>query len=259
MLALAVGCSNSGKPPESPSEANSAPAQDNPPIPSGTTGGVANRTEQTGDVAYKIYLQENANGANRKGIVLFGSGNTEDDPTTGSLDGALENNAASELAKLGYVAAVVAYRDEPAVKVDEDWNRNCEMLATDMSQVADRIIATVGGGLNRGRVVTGGVSYASYALLTNISGSNTLADTRGVLATCGATQDLNPKIPIYSLNCSPNPEGDFNGQALIDKIPNSKIKSDSGFFADTTCNSHCGGNTNAWTAKLIERVQLWMP
>jgi len=210
--------------------------------------------EQVGAVSYKLYL-----GAGRKGIVLFGSGNDETNPATGSLDDPLENNVANELAKLGYVAAIVAYRDEDPVKVDEDWNRNCEMLATDMSQVADHIISTIGGGLSRSRVLTGGVSYTSYALLTNIGGSNTLADTRGVLATCGATQDLDPKIPIYSLNCSPNPEGDFNGQTLIDKIANPKVKADSGFFADTSCNSHCGGNTSAWTAKLIERVQLWLP
>ena len=256
-LFLVLGCSGGGKPSANSPE-QEAPKNEQPQA----TGSVVNRMEQAGDVAYKLYLQEPANGGNRKGIVLFGSGNDDKDPKTGGLDGPLENSAANELAKLGYVAAVVAYRDQPAQNSDEGWNKNSEMLATDMSNVANAIIASQGGGLTRGRVVTGGVSYTSYALLTNISMDNSpLADTRGFMAACGSTGDLNPKIPIFSLNCSPNPDGDFNGPALIDKIPDAKVKADSGFFADTSCNSHCGGDTPppSWTTKFVERVQLWMP
>ncbi|MFO1464041.1 MAG: hypothetical protein U1F66_09695 [bacterium] len=199
-------------------------------------------------------------------MILLGAGNDENDPSTGSLDGALENNLAGELAKLGYVAAIVAYRDQPPLVPNDggaSWNRNSEMLATDMSQVADAVIASVGGGLNRRRVLTGGVSYATYSLLTNISLDNTpLSDIRGLLAVCGATGDFeakNLKIPIFNLNCSGNPEGDYNGQALIDRIDNPKLKADSGFFTDPNCNSHCGGAMNTWTSKLVERTQLWLP
>ncbi len=257
ILASGTGCSG-GKGTSSNNETptTQAPASSTG-TPSGTgTGGVTTRLEQVGGVQYKLYVP---NSSAPKGIILMGSGNNENDPITGSLNGPLENNLANEVAKLGYVAAVVAYRDENPVKTDADWNNNCEMLATDMSNVANAIIANLGGGLTRGKVITGGVSYASYALLTNITASNTLADTRGVLATCGSTQDLDPKVAIFNVNCSGNPEGDYNGQALIDRIPNAKIKADSGYFTDASCNSHCGGDTNTWTAKLVERVQQWLP
>lgn len=241
--------------------ANTAPT---PTSPSQGSGTVVSRVEQAGPVSYKIYLQDQANGTNRKGIVLLGSGNDENDPATGSLDGVLENNTANELAKLGYVAAIVAYRDEPALVAGDggaSWNSNSEMLATDMSHVADAIISTYGNGLSRNRVLTGGVSYASYALLTNTAENNTpLADTRGVLATCGATDDsTNLQLPVYSLNCSGNPEGGLNGQTLINKIADPNVQADSGYFTDGACNTHCGGDTSTWTAKLVERVQLWLP
>lgn len=264
LLFVGIACSPSGKAPDAEGTAENQAADQKP----GTagTGEVTQRVEKSGALSYKIYLQSEANGANRKGLILFGSGNDENDPGTGSLDGALENNAAKELAKLGYVAAIVAYRDQPPLVSNDggaSWNRNSEMLAADLSQVADTIIANYGGGLSRSRVLTGGLSYASYSLLTNISMNNTpLADTRGLLATCGATGDFeakNLKIPIFSLNCSGNPEGDFNGQALIDRISDPKLKADSGFFTDASCTAHCGGATEAWTAKLLERTRLWLP
>jgi len=252
--AAGAGAGGESKAPQAPENAPAAP------------GAAVNRLEKTGQLTYKLYLQPEANAANRKGLVLFGAGNDENDPATGSLDGALENSVAGELAKLGYVAAIVAYRDQPPLVPNDggaSWNRNSEMLAADMSQVADAVIASVGGGLSRGRVLTGGVSYASYSLLTNISMNNTpLADTRGLLAACGATGDYeakNLKIPVFSLNCSGNPEGDYHGQGLIDRIGDPKLKADSGFFTDPACNSHCGGALGTWTSKLVERAQLWLP
>lgn len=265
ILLLGAGCSSGNKAPE-----GSTSGGDNtgaPPAgPAAPPGAVVNRIEKTGGLSYKIYLQSEANAGNRKGLILLGSGNDENDPSTGSLDGGLENNLANELAKLGYVTAIVAYRDQPPLVANDggaSWNSNSEMLGTDMSQVADAVIASVGGGLSRNRVVTGGVSYTSFSLLTNIALNDTpLADTRGLLAACGSTGDFdakNFKIPIFSLNCSNNPEGDFNGQGLIDRIGDPKIKADSGSFTDPACTTHCGGATETWTAKLIERVQLWLP
>lgn len=232
----------------------------------GSAGQVSPSTERTGEVSYKLYLQPNASAANRKGIVMLGAGNNESDPSTGSLDGALENSVAAELAKLGYVSAVVAYRDQPAVNFQDggtSWNRNTAMLATDMSNVANAIIAAQGNGLTRAKVLTGGVSYASYALLTNVAMNDSpLADTRGVLAACGSTGEFeaqNFKIPVFSLNCSGNPEGNLSGQALIDKIGNAQIKADSAFYTDAACNSHCGGNTTTWTNQLVGQTQKWLP
>ncbi|MEZ0373765.1 MAG: hypothetical protein ACAI44_32035 [Candidatus Sericytochromatia bacterium] len=215
-------------------------------------------------MTYKLFVRPEAKGL--KGLILLGSGNDESDPGTGSLDGVLENAVAAALAKLGYGAAIVAYRDQPAVDFKDggtSWNRNTGMLTADMSAVADTIIAAQGGGLNRSRVLTGGVSYTSYALLTNIAMNDSpLADTRGVLAACGATGDYEAKnfrVPVFSLNCAGNPEGDFSGQALYDRITNAKLKADSGFFVDPACNSHCGGDNGTWTSKLVERAQLWLP
>lgn len=234
-----------------------------PPAESGT---VVNRLEQAGEVTYKLYLQTEANAGTRKGIVLLGAGNDENNPSTGSLEGGLENLTALELAKRGYVTAVVAYRDQPALVENDNgdsWNSNTAMLATDMSNVANDIITKVGGGLSRDRVLTGGVSYTSYALLTNIAMNDTpLADTRGVLAACGATGEFdaqNFKLPIFSVNCAGNPEGDFNGAALHDKITDQAIKADSGFFTDNSCNSHCGGSVDVWSEKLVERTLTWLP
>jgi len=227
-------------------------------------GPVVSRVETAGGVSYKIYLQDEPNATNRKGLILLGSGNDESDPSTGSLDGALENNLASHLAKLGYVSAIVAYRDEAPVNFADggvSWNTNTAMLATDMSNVADAIIAKYGNGLSRSRVLTGGVSYTSYALLTNIADdASPLKDTRGVLATCGSTQDASSiKIPVYSLACSGNNEGDLEGDALVSDIGTQSVRADSGAFIDPSCNTHCGGDTNTWTDKLVERVQTWLP
>src|SRR5215471_21612930 len=116
MLAL-VGCgegtstSSSTSSPSSPTNntGNTSPSTTNNSAP----GTVVSRIEKSGAIDYKIYLQPDANGSNRKGIVLLGSGNNEvalEGPSVGSLDGGLENNTANELAKQGYVVAIVAYR-----------------------------------------------------------------------------------------------------------------------------------------------------
>ena len=262
-LTLSLGACSGSKAPDdngAPVGGNENPAPAAPAAP----GAVTNSVKQAGTVSYKIYQQPEASASNRKGLILLGAGNDENDPSTGSLDGALENNLANELAKLGYVAAIVAYRDQPPLVPNDNgvsWNANSEMLAADMSQVADAIIASVGGGLSRARTITGGVSYTSFSLLTNLTFNNTpLADTRGFLAACGATGDEPTfKVPVYTLNCKGNNEGDFHGQGLIDRIKDPKIKGDSGFFIDAACDTHCGGTTDAWAAKLVERVQLWLP
>jgi hypothetical protein len=234
--------------------------------PGNQPGAVTPKTERAGEVSYRLFAKPEAVAANRKGLVLIGAGNNESDPSTGSLDGGLENAFAQQLAQQGYVAAIVAYRDQPPVNFQdggESWNRNTAMLATDMSNVANAVIASQGGGLTRARVLTGGVSYTSYALLTNIAMNDSpLADTKGVLAACGSTGDFeakNFKVPVFSLVCSGNPEGDFSGQALIDRITNPQIKAESGAFVDAACNSHCGGSNETWSAKLLERTKIWLP
>lgn len=231
-----------------------------------TFGNVTSRGEtSTNSVIYKIYIQDAVTASNRKGIILLGSGGDENNPSTGSLNGALENDVALKLAQLGYVAAIVAYRDQPALNNGDggvSWNNNCEMLATDMSNVANTIITKYGNGLTRAKVITGGVSYTSFALLSNIAISNTLGDTKGLLATCGSTsqwQAQHFKIPVYTINCSGNAEGDLHGQALINEITNATIKANSGFYEDNSCATHCGGDVATWSAKMVDRVKIWIP
>ncbi|MFO1464436.1 MAG: hypothetical protein U1F66_11745 [bacterium] len=107
-LIFGIACSPSGKVPDVDGSAENQETEQKPGAAG--SGAVVQRIEKSGALSYKIYLQPEANGANRKGLILFGSGNDENDPGTGSLDGVLENSAANELAKLGYVAAIVAYR-----------------------------------------------------------------------------------------------------------------------------------------------------
>ncbi len=229
-------------------------------------GNVTSRGEtSTNSVVYKIFIQDEETASNRKGIILLGSGGDENNPATGSLNGSLENDVALQLAKLGYVTAIVAYRDQPAVDFNDggtSWNKNCEMLATDLSNVANTIISKYGSGLTRSKVITGGVSYTSYAILSNLAVSNTLADTKGFLATCGSTSQWSAqhlKIPIYNINCAGNPEGDYHGQALINEIANGTIKANSGFFEDNSCSTHCGGTDAIWATKMVDRVKVWIP
>jgi hypothetical protein len=265
-LTLIAGCSGGNQGSTSTTDTGPGTAQQGggsvPAAPDASKPGstaVVNRVEQVGTLSYKLYLQDQANGSNRKGIVLLGSGNDEGNPSTGSLDGGLENTTANELAKLGYVAAIVAYQGHSPNVNDTVWNANSVKLAADMNTVANAIIAKYANGLSRNRIVTGGVSYASFMLLTNIGmNDSSLADTRGVLATCGSTQDVNPRIPLFNLNCNTNDDGTYYGKDLIDRIP-ANVQADSGYFTDNACSTHCGGDPALWTSKLVERVQLWLP
>lgn len=226
------------------------------------TASVNNRVETTNSgLQYKIYIKEPL--SSYKGIILLGAGNNERDPSVGDINGALENNTANELAKLGYIAAIVAYRDQPPLQSDwGNWNSNAQLLADDMSETANFLGSRYN--IGRNKVIVGGLSYTTFALFTNIAYSATLADTRGMLGVCGATdadKARNFKIPVYNLLCENSPEttSGLTGAALINAISSSPIKADSGFFVDNTCNSHCGGNTTTWTAKLVAQVQKWLP
>lgn len=233
------------------------------------------RIEQTPQgVKYKIYLKEQTMRNVWKGIVLFAGGNNEFDPVEGPLNGGLENKLADALSKAGYIAAIVAYRDQPPLTSNwSNFSSNADMMATDLSNVANTILGkyknqnvsyVVGGtpNLSRSRVIVCGFSYGSFALLTDIAYYNTLADIKGLLAPCGSTgvdQASKFKIPIYSLGCTTNYEGDLNGKALIDAITNPTIKQNSSYFSDPNCNLHCGGNLDTWTNLLLAQVKKWLP
>jgi hypothetical protein len=46
---------------------------------------------------------------------------------------------------------------------------------------------------------------------------------------------------------------------LINEITNVTIKANSGFFEDNSCTTHCGGDINTWSAKMVDRVKFWIP
>ena len=228
---------------------------------------MVNRIEASTHVSYKIYLQDAATSSNRKGLVLLGDGNDENAPSVGGLDGGMLNQTAAALAAAGYVSAIVAYQaGTPSNPLTSDaWNANTLQLTQDFSDVADTIIAKYG--MQRGRVISGGLSYTSYALLSNAGSTSPLHDSKGLLATCGATDTWhagNFVLPVYSLYCAGSsgndtPEGDFEGAALISAIGNASVKSASGFHADTTCNTHCGGSADSWSAIMVAQTQAWLP
>ncbi len=263
-LTLVVGCgatgteetgmnTSAGNP--APQTENQAPAQ---------VGNVTSKIETVGGVTYKVYLQSEANSGNRKGIVLLGGGNEPTNLSPATVDGGLENKTAEELAKVGYVTAVVAYRLQPNVNFADggvSWDNNAREMAIDMSNVADDIIGKIGGGLSRARVLTGGVSYTAFLLLDNISSAaSPLADTRGLLSASAGTNSTNFSIPIFTLNCDfSEGSGGIHGAELIGKIPNGSIKDQSGFFTDPGCKTHGTNDVNGWAAKLVERTQLWLP
>jgi hypothetical protein len=209
-------------------------------------------TETVNGITYKLYKP--ASGA-YKGIVVMGSGNNENNPTEGGLDGAAENDFCKKASENGYLAAIVKYRKTPGVA---DWNASAVMLNQDYKTCIEGIATKYS--VDKAKSVVGGFSYASYLLLTANSIDNSLTFCKGILAACGATSTWsaqNFKIPIYAINCSGNNEGDFNGLALYSQIPNnSPIKAKSGGVTDNSCNSHCGGN---WTNLMITRLQYWLP
>lgn len=214
--------------------------------------GVTNKTETANGITYKVFT---ANGQTQyKGILVVGSGNNENNPTPGSMDGAAETDLCQTVAKDGYVAAIVQYRKTAG---NADWNNSAAQIAQDY----DKCIVALSGkyGIDKGRSVVAGFSYASFMLLTDITVNNTLSYSQGLLAACGAADTWKAahfKIPVFSINCSGNNEGGFNGKALYDQIPaDSPVKARSGGITDNSCNTHCGGN---WTQPMMQKMKSWL-
>ncbi len=213
--------------------------------------------------------QEPANSTNRKGLIVLAEGNNEQNVSLGDVNGAFLNDLAKQLATQGYIAAIVAYRPQPALAANySNWQSNCEMLATDLDNAASGIINKYG--TTRSNLIFGGLSYGSYALLSANGTSNILSGAKGVLATCGATgtwQAGNFKIPIYNLACNNgNGKGfesdgqyNFQGGDLINAINNTTVKNASSYLIDNSCNTHCGGNQNSWVQLLVAKVKAWIP
>lgn len=208
--------------------------------------------ESGNGITYKLYKPA---GNSYKGIIVVGSGNNENQPSEGSLDGAAENDLCKKASEEGYLAAVVKYRATPG---NAEWNQSAEMIAVDFKNCIEAIAAKYG--VDKTKSVAAGFSYATFMLFTAISFTTHLSFSKGVIGACGSASEWNAqnfKIPVYAINCAGNNEGDFNGEALYNKIPaNSPIKGMSGGYTDNNCGTHCGGN---WTSLMVQRLKLWIP
>jgi hypothetical protein len=216
------------------------------------TGSVAERTETNNGITYRLFIIDGQ--TSYRGILVTGSGNNENNPNPGSLDGAAEAKFCRKAAANGYAAAIVQYRKTPGVG---DWNTSAEMIGADYDQCIKGISSVYH--IDKSRSVVGGFSYSSFMLLTDISIDGTLSYTKGVMAPCGATGQWNAEnfmIPVYSIACSGNNEGDFSGKELYDKIPaGSAVKGNSGGVTDNNCNTHCGGD---WTEPMYAQLVVWL-
>ncbi|RFZ94754.1 hypothetical protein D0C36_04245 [Mucilaginibacter conchicola] len=236
-ILLVAACSkNNGNDPGKPQQAD----------------GVSQKTETANGITYKVFT---ANGQSQyKGVLVVGSGNDENNPTPGSLEGGAETDLCQTAAKNGYVAAIVQYRKTAG---NADWNNSAAQIAQDY----DKCIVALAGkyGVDKSKSAVAGFSYASFMLLTDITVNNTLSYSKGVLAACGGADTWKAqhfKIPVFSINCAGNNEGDFNGKALYDQIPaNSPVKARSGGVTDNSCNTHCGGT---WTQAMMGQLKTWL-
>lgn len=213
--------------------------------------------ETSNGITYKVYAQSGQ--TNYKGILVMGSGNDENNPAAGSLNGGPENALCRKAAENGYIAAVVQYRKGVPNTTDDAWNKNAQMIGQDFDNCITALSSKYG--VDKNRAVAGGYSYATFMLYTvNSTYHQSLANCKGILGACGSTSAYdaqNFQIPVFAINCAGGNEGGFSGIDLYNKIPaNSPVKAKSEGFTDNSCNTHCGGN---WTDKMYNKLTQWLP
>src|SRR5664279_1323828 len=91
-----------------------------------TVGTVAESTETNNGITYRLFIVSGQ--SSYKGIVVMGSGNDENNPSPGALNGAAETQFCEKAASNGYVAAIVQYSKTPGVA---DWNGSALTIAGD--------------------------------------------------------------------------------------------------------------------------------
>lgn len=238
-----------------------------------------NRVEATASgLQYRILYQSKPANNYWKGIVLLADYNDETNPWAGSVDRAELLVFANLFAKNGYIAALVGYRQPQPIASDwSNFNDIGEQIASEISEVGNHIIAkyngkmtlvnlTSGGTprtpLSRSKIVTLGISFSCYHLLTNLAYSNTLSGTAGLLAIAGSTgadQAAKLKVPVYSITCNDdNLGGDFFGAKLIGAM-RPDLKSRSGFQTDSDCSGHKFGNMSVWAGQTLVPLKFWLP
>ncbi|MCX2477355.1 hypothetical protein OQZ33_23675 [Pedobacter sp. MC2016-05] len=215
-------------------------------------GDIKQIVETVNGITYKIFTDKNA--TDFKGILVVGSGNDENNPSEGQINGTSETALCEKAAANGYAAAIVRYQKPPN---GADWNSRAKLMGEDFNKA----IVGISGkySIDKNKSVVGGFSYASFMLFSDISVNTTLSYTKGVLGACGGSGAWNAqnfKVPVFAINCSGNNEGNFNGKALYDQIPvSSAVKAKSEGVTDNNCNSHCGGD---WTKQMYNKMVFWL-
>jgi hypothetical protein len=192
-----------------------------------------------------------------KGIVLLGSGNNAQDPTEGNITDGYLVSMAQEYAKLGFITAIVAYRDQPNVGPNFiNFNSNAEMLITDFNNVGNALRTEFN--IPRNKLVFGGVSYTANVLISkNAYGANA-QDIKGIVAIMGSCAEdaaKDQKLPILAYACKDEPFGTHYGNILTNAITNTTIKSKSFGLTDSSCSGH---NTAVnWVADSAQKLNDW--
>lgn len=226
------------------------------PEPSGD-GTVKSIVETNNGITYKVYAKSDQ--TSYKGILVMGSGNDENNPAAGSLDGSGENSLCKKAAENGYIAAVVQYRKGTPNTSSDAWNRNAQMIGQDFGNCISALSSKYG--VDKNRSVVGGYSYATFMLYTvNSTYHHLLANCKGMLGACGGTSAYDAKnfqIPIFAINCAGGNEGNFSGIDLYNEIPaGSPVKAQSEGVTDNSCNTHCGGS---WIDRMYNKLTQWLP
>jgi hypothetical protein len=192
-----------------------------------------------------------------KGIVLLGSGNNAQNPTTGSISDGYLIDMAQAYAKNGFVVAIVAYRDQPFVGNNfENFSSNAEMLVTDFNNVGNTLRTEFS--LGRDKLVFGGVSYAANVLINrNAYGANAqdIKGIIGIMGSCAQDAAQDQKTPILAYACNQEPFGTHYGSILTNAISNTTVKNKSYGLTDNSCSGH--NTATNWVTDSAQRINSW--
>lgn len=243
------------------------------PVKPGMFTTVNSDVETVNGITYKVFyansrltpIKDKDKPKTYKGILVIGSGNNENAPYPGSLDGSQETSLCQKAAANGYIAAIVQYK---VIGGLDKWSQNADKMAQDYNNCITALATKYG--IDKNKSVVAGISYSSFMLLSAIAQNNTLSYCKGLLAPCGATSSWsaqNVKIPVYNIVCNGKYEtdndADYNGDGKSDNyageglfnLLNPSVKAKSEAFTDNTCNGHCEGN---WTDKLYNKMVAWL-
>lgn len=192
-----------------------------------------------------------------KGIVILGSGNNPENPTSGNINEQYLIDLSKSLATKGFVCAIVQYRDQPFVGNNfENFNANTLMLVEDFNNVGNALIAELS--LSRNKLIFGGSSYSANCLVSQNAWGNSITDVKGIIAIMGSSAldtAQNQKTPVLAFACNGEPFGTNYGSTLVQNMTNATVKNKSFGLTDNSCSGHA--TSNQWIQIITEKVLAW--